>query len=204
MPRPIIYKAMIVLQEFVASILTGEEEETLLSDSLSAILHETYMIFFFQELVASILTGEEEETFLSDSLRDLKNHRNKQKNHKRKHGGKVGFIVKTNYTGLYNISCSVHMYTGLYKTSWPCSTHVHRLIQYILAVHMYAGLYKKSCSTHVHRVIHTSCSTHVHRVTQNILQYTCTQIYTIHLIVPMYTVFYIIQYTWHLAVQLIV
>jgi len=43
-----------------------------------------------KELVASILTGEEEETFLSDSLRDLKNHRNKQKNHKRKHGGKDG------------------------------------------------------------------------------------------------------------------
>merc|ERR1719239_822973 len=40
-----------------------------------------------KELTASILEGEEEETFLSESLKDLKNHRNKQKNHKRKHGG---------------------------------------------------------------------------------------------------------------------
>jgi len=40
-----------------------------------------------KELTASILEGEEEETFLAESLKDLKNHRNKQKNHKRKHGG---------------------------------------------------------------------------------------------------------------------
>jgi len=43
-----------------------------------------------KEVEVTLLEGEEEEKFLADSLRDLRNQRSKNKNHKRKHGGKDG------------------------------------------------------------------------------------------------------------------
>jgi len=50
------------------------------------------------EIKTSLLEGEEEEQFLADSLRDMKSHRNKNKNHKRRHndrdGGRGGYQGK--------------------------------------------------------------------------------------------------------------
>jgi len=43
-----------------------------------------------KDVEITLLEGEEEEQFLADSLRDLKNMRNKNKNHKRKHGDRDG------------------------------------------------------------------------------------------------------------------